>query len=94
MDQKAMIVQLTVEELRALMKSAVAEANTETRPEPLEYLTLEKAAKLTGFDERTVLNHVKLRGLPAMKIVHEWRFDRAELVRWMAEQKFKMKEAG
>ena len=90
-DPKAMIVQLTVGDLKALIAEAVAEGAAKATPEQLEYLTLAQAAKLMGCDERTVTTYIKTRELPATKLGHEWRFARQELTAWMADRKFKKK---
>lgn len=90
-DPKAMIVQLTVGELKALIAEAVAAGAAHAHPEQLEYLTLAQAAKMMGCDERTVTTYVKTRELPATKLGHEWRFARQELAQWMTDRKFKKK---
>lgn len=93
-DPKSMIVQLTVGELEAMLTRAVVNGLAQAQPGQLEYLTLAQAAELLGCDERTVTNYIKTRDLPAVKLGHEWRFERKELVRWIADQKFKVKKAG
>ena len=89
-----LLVQITVEELEALLAKAVAKGLAQAQPEHLEYLTLSQAAKLMAVDERTVTTYIKERELPATKLGHEWRFARQELVKWMADRKFKVKKAG
>ena len=88
-DPKAMIVQLTVGELKALLVEAAAEGAAKSREETVEYLTLEQAAKLVKLDQRTLVTYVKDRGLPGIKLGNEWRFERAELLGWMRDHKHK-----
>lgn len=88
-----LLVQMTESELEALLARAVAKGVAEAKPEPAKYLTLEKVAKMLDLDERTVTTYIRLRGLPATKLGHEWRFESRELAQWMADNKFKAKKA-
>lgn len=93
-DPKAMIVQLTVGELQAMLNEAAAKSTAGAASEPLEYLTLAQAAKLVGIDERTVTNYVKKGLLIASKLEHSWRFLRTDVVQFMKDRHYKVKKAG
>lgn len=75
-----MVVQLTASELEQLMRKVVRDelgAREETT-----YLTLAEAAKLLKLSTKTVIKRVK-EGLPAERLGHEWRFEKAKLVAYM-----------
>jgi excisionase family DNA binding protein len=83
-----LVVTLTVSQLEQLMEDAVARGVARvTSPEPLEYLTRAQVAQLIGVCGATIDTYVSAHGLPASKLGNEWRFARAEVVRWIASQR-------
>jgi excisionase family DNA binding protein len=79
-------VGLTVEELRALVRSALR-AELDVQPKELdEILTREQAAALLHLHPNVVTRYVKEHDLPGRKIGNEWRFRRSELLAWLDTQ--------
>ncbi len=54
-----------------------------------QLLTLEEVAELLRLGKRTTYRMAKEGELPAFKIGGAWRFDRADIDRWIEEQKAK-----
>jgi Helix-turn-helix domain len=84
-----MLVQLTVEELGAIIEQAVVRAlqNNGHAQEKGVYLTPEQAAKIMGVDTNWLYRHRKT--LPFAKGVTKkmLRFDEAGLRRWMQSRR-------
>src|ERR671930_1233546 len=53
--------------------------------EELEILTPEQLATLLQVDEQTVLEMAERKEIPARKVGDEWRFSRAAVLAWLAE---------
>lgn len=78
-------VTLTVDELQALVETAVrkATAGAVAAGSP-EVLTRAEVADLLQIHQNVVLRWIRQRGLPASKIGNEWRFLRSQVVAWIA----------
>lgn len=78
----------TPEELRTLIREAVAEAlSAKDRGGAVqEVLTSEQAGKLLGLHPKVVIGYVTSKGLPGQRLGRIWRFRRTELLEWMARQ--------
>lgn len=50
-------------------------------------LTLRDVAELLGVPEKTVRHWIETKGLPAHRVREQWRFNRAEIVDWMAHRR-------
>lgn len=83
-----MIVQLTTDDLRSLVATAVREALGSSSPggAELEYLTLDQVADLLQACPRTVKNWTKQKALPFLRVGAEWRFRRADVIAWLDQQ--------
>lgn len=78
-------VTLTVDQLRALIREAVAESSA---PPSREVLTLAECAELLHRHPKVVMQCVRERGLPAHFISErEPRFIRCEVLEWLRDLK-------
>jgi excisionase family DNA binding protein len=78
---------LTVDEFRALVREAAAEAVQKASAAPArEVMTLEEAGELLGFHAKVLAKKVEELGIPAHRIGREWRFRRSELLEWLSKQ--------
>ena len=59
-----------------------------------EILTLQDVARLLKVHEKTVYTMARSGELPGFKVRGQWRFKRADLDDWIAEQKVSSKSAG
>src|SRR5688500_5797644 len=83
----AMIVTLTVEQLKALVRSELKEMEARlANAGPKEVLLLEEAAEFLGYHSKAVVKRAKPGEIPAHKIGQEWRFLRSELIAYVAAQ--------
>ena len=57
--------------------------------EKRELMTLEEVAQYLRIGKRTTYGWAKSGKLPAFKIGQAWRFDRADIDRWVEAQKTK-----
>jgi excisionase family DNA binding protein len=80
----AMAVNLTVGDLRALIREELAAL---TRAEDIVYLTRIEAAALLKVTPKTVLRLIHTSSLPAEKVGREWRLERAKVVAFLRNGK-------
>jgi len=64
-------------------------SKTDGPGEKRELMTLEEVAQYLRIGKRTTYGWAKSGKLPAFKIGQAWRFDRADIDRWVDEQKAK-----
>ena len=82
-----MVVQLTVDELRALIREErVQDAALPSGP---DVMTRADVAKLMQVHANVIGRYIRELGFPAHKIGGEWRFLRSEVLAWIADQKEK-----
>ena len=86
----ALAVQLTVEELRSLVRDAVKQelALVPKGVEPSEVLTRKQAAELLSVNPHQMPKLIK-EGLPAHRFGvggKQWRFRRSEILQWLAKR--------
>lgn len=62
---------------------------TDKPSEAHQLMTLEEVAQYLRIGKRTTYGWAKSGKLPAFKIGQAWRFDRADIDRWVEEQKRK-----
>ncbi len=60
---------------------------TDGSGEERQLMTLEEVAKHLRIGKRTAYGWAKSGELPAFKVGGTWRFDRADIDRWVEEQK-------
>jgi len=53
-------------------------------------LTVSEAARLLQVDEKSVLNWIRKKGLPAVKINDQYRLNRVDLLEWATDQGIKL----
>lgn len=82
-DQK-MIVTLTIEELRELVRDAVRAELAAEPPEPAAMLSLTEAAAIARLHRRTLRKHAERGSLRASQIGRAWRVRRADLEEFLA----------
>lgn len=81
------VIVTTAEELRALVREAVADALRLVQPAPAEYLDLQQTAELLGVSTVTVRTYIRRESLPVHRLgTKTLRFARAELERWLLER--------
>ena len=80
-----MVVQLTADELRALVREELARVVPARAPESREVLTRAQVAELLDVHPNSVPRYIR-RGLPTHKVGGEFRFIRAEVMAWIAAQ--------
>ncbi len=83
--QETLLVQLTVGELKGVIRDAVRDAVREFKRCALTgspYIDTETAAKNFGVDPRTIRNWIH-RGAPAVQIGRDYRIRLPELERWV-----------
>lgn len=89
MNNAAMAVTLTVDELEALVERAAeraiaAVADASVQP---DVLTRAQAAELLQVTDHQVVVFVKKHGLPGARCGGEWRFRRRDILAWIERQK-------
>lgn len=58
-------------------------------------LTVEEIAQLLRVSTKTVYRLLRRGEIPAHRIGHHWRFDRAEITQWLFERRVgRLREAG
>lgn len=77
---------LTAEQLDAIVTGAVNRALAKREQPESDILTREQAAALLQVHPKMVTRYVREKGLPGVKLGRDWRFKRAELVRWVEQQ--------
>jgi excisionase family DNA binding protein len=83
----ARMVLLDADELRAIVRDAVADALRAAKPQASEYLDLQETADLLGVTKTTVRTYVRREALPVHRLgARTLRFARVELERWMVER--------
>jgi excisionase family DNA binding protein len=80
------LVVTTEEQLRTIVDEAVSAAVARLAPSDRP-LDLEEVADLLGICTKSVLTHVRTKGLPARKVGKVYRFFRQDVLDWLAEQK-------
>lgn len=85
-DPKAMIVQLTVAELEALVERAVARASQPKAQDTDPVLSAEKAAEFLGMPVNILRKRAREGVIPSMKIGALVRFRLSGLNAWLAAQ--------
>lgn len=83
---RELVVTLTTEQLKELLREAVRETVTQNAPK--EVLFLDEVAEMLGFNAQTVMRTlVRERGLPVHYITEKApRFYRAEVLEWFVNQ--------
>jgi excisionase family DNA binding protein len=81
------MVLLTPEELDAIVRKAVRAELAKQLPVDVDVvLTRAEVAKMLRVDPKVVTQWVRRRGLPGHKVVGEWRFHKAAILRWREDQ--------
>jgi excisionase family DNA binding protein len=80
-----MLVTLTVEQLRSLIREEVRGELGNTNASST-YMTVDQVAELLQVNARTVRNWVRSEGLPAMRVGAEYRFRRENVVTWLEDR--------
>lgn len=83
--KQELLVQLSVDDLRDIVRSAVKQ-ELDSRAEPSEVMTTDGAGELLQLDPKTVAKYASAGKVPAHRLGPEWRFRRSELLQWLAEQ--------
>lgn len=84
----AAVTLLTAEQLRAIVREAVREELKLVRSEDSDVLDTEAAGELLRMHPAVVARRAKKHELPGHQLPGgQWRFRRAELLAWLAEQK-------
>jgi excisionase family DNA binding protein len=81
----ALAVQLTVDELHALVRTAVRE-ELNIKKADVDLMTRDDVAEMLDVHPRVVTTYVRTKGLPAKKIERKWLFSRREINAWLEEQ--------
>jgi len=82
------IIITTEEHLSQIVETAVGNAikNISRKPEISEFGGLELAMEITGLCKPTLYSMTSLNQIPHMKISSKLRFNRTDLLKWMAEK--------
>jgi excisionase family DNA binding protein len=78
------VVVVTPDELREIVRVAVAEAMREHRPTEAEWLDVHGAADLTGLHPKTIQRKARLGELPCHRAGRLLRFRRGDLEAYLA----------
>jgi excisionase family DNA binding protein len=80
------VLVLTREEALSLVRTAVREELASHRDPERDVLTAEQVADMLAVHVKTVAKLVVREGLPARRLGREYRFDRGEVLAWLAER--------
>jgi excisionase family DNA binding protein len=78
-----MLVTLTTDELRTLIREELRGPQSPPAAAPREVLTAEEAGELLGMHPKVVIRYTATRALPGRKVGRVWRFRRTELLQWI-----------
>ena len=80
------VLVLTAEEVRDLVRTAVREELASQQHPERDVLTAEHVADMLAVHVKTVAKLVVCDGLPARRLGREYRFNRDEVLAWLAER--------
>ena len=91
----AMVVQLTVSQIKAIIRDVLQESPLYLTSEKSETLTIEEDSELTGYKKATLYKLTHERKIPFHKPAHGGRrifFKRAEINQWLESNRFETYE--
>lgn len=91
----ALVVQLTVSQIKAIIRDVLQESPSYLTSEKSETLTIEEVSKLTGYKKATLYKLTHERKIPFHKPAHGGRrifFKRAEINQWLESNLFETYE--
>lgn len=87
----AMVVQLTVGQIKAIIEDVLQKSSLYLKGEQSEILTIEEVSELTGYKKATLYKLTHERKIPFHKPAHGGRrifFKRAEINQWLESNHF------
>ena len=91
----ALVVQLTVSQIKAIIRDVLQESPLNLTSEKSETLTIEEVSELTGYKKATLYKLTHERKIPFHKPAHGGRrifFKRAEINQWLESNHFETYE--
>ena len=91
----ALVVQLTVSQIKAIIRDVLQESPLYLTSEKSETLTIEEVSELTGYKKATLYKLTHERKIPFHKPAHGGRrifFKRAEITQWIESNHFETYE--
>lgn len=91
----ALVVQLTVSQIKAIIRDVLQESPSYLTSEKSETLTIEEVSELTGYKKATLYKLTHERKIPFHKPAHGGRrifFKRAEINQWLESNHFETYE--
>ena len=91
----ALVVQLTVSQIKAIIRDVLQESPLYLTSEKSETLTIEEVSELTGYKKATLYKLTHERKIPFHKPAHGGRrifFKRAEINQWLESNHFETYE--
>ena len=91
----ALVVQLTVSQIKAIIRDVLQESPSYLMSEKSETLTIEEVSELTGYKKATIYKLTHERKIPFHKPAHGGRrifFKRAEINQWLESNHFETYE--
>ena len=91
----ALVVQLTVSQIKAIIRDVLQESPSYLTSEKSETLTIEEVSELTGYKKATLYKLTHERKIPFHKPAHGGRrifFKRAEINQWLESNLFETNE--
>lgn len=91
----ALVVQLTVSQIKAIIRDVLQESPLYLTSEKSETLTIEEVSELTGYKKATLYKLTHKRKIPFHKPAHGGRrifFKRAEINQWLESNHFETYE--
>lgn len=91
----ALVVQLTVSQIKAIIRDVLQESPSYLMSEKSETLTIEEVSELTGYKKATLYKLTHERKIPFHKPAHGGRrifFKRAEINQWLESNHFETYE--
>ena len=91
----ALVVQLTVSQIKAIIRDVLQESPSYLTSEKSETLTIEEVSVLTGYKKATLYKLTHERKIPFHKPAHGGRrifFKRAEINKWLESNHFETYE--
>lgn len=91
----ALVVQLTVSQIKAIIRDVLQESLSYLTSEKSETLTIEEVSELTGYKKATLYKLTHERKIPFHKPAHGGRrifFKRAEINQWLESNHFETYE--
>ena len=91
----ALVVQLTVSQIKAIIRDVLQESPSYLMSEKSETLTIEEVSVLTGYKQATLYKLTHERKIPFHKPAHGGRrifFKRAEINQWLESNHFETYE--